>query len=155
MKKIVFDFQLDGHNLEYLHHLYVGASRDAQTEYIFSVPVEFKDECKVLEWPETSNIRFEYFDVANIWNKKSDFSTALKICVFLRSLVKKHNADELILIWLMNVIPFIYFLMPARVKVSGIIYRLYLYTWKNASFITKFANCVKYWFITHTNTIMM
>lgn len=151
-KKIVFDFQLDGHNLEYIHHLYIGAVNDVDNQYVFALPYEFIEESKVLQWPESHNISFEYFNVNKIF-MKSDIHTSLKSCIYLRKLLKKTHADELILIWMMNVIPFLPFYMPRKVKVSGIIYRIYLYTWKQSTLRTKLENIIKYFILSYSRCI--
>lgn len=151
-KKIVFDFQLDGHNLEYIHHLYIGATADSENQYIFALPEDFKREKRVLNWPDADNVSFEYFDVQDIF-KKSDIYTALKSCIYLRRLLKKTHSDELILIWMMNVVPFIPFFVNKKVKVSGIIYRIYLYTWKQSSWKTKVGNILKYFVLSFSKCI--
>lgn len=151
-KKIVFDFQLDGHNLEYIHHLYIGATKDVENDYVFALPYEFKEESKVLQWPESSNITFEYFDIQKIF-MKSDIYTSLKSCIYLRELLKITQADEIILIWMMNVIPFLPFYIPSKIKVSGIIYRIYLYTWKQSSFRSKLENLIKYFVLSYSRCI--
>jgi len=150
--KIVFDFQLDGHNLEYIHHLYVGAIKQPDIRYIFLLPYEFDMEKNILEWPEASNINFEYFNKKEVWSK-SILLTSLKSCIYLRKKIKKYGACEIILVWLMNVIPFIQFFMPKGVTVSGIIYKIYLYTWNSLSWKEKIANAIKYFTISRSHCI--
>lgn len=152
MKKIIFDFQLDGHNLEYLHHLYVGAMDDMKNEYIFSLPSSFENVKHHFEWPKANNITFKYFEDDVIW-AESDIVISLKSCIYLRKLVKETGAKEIILVWLMNVIPFLPFFISSKIKVTGILYRIYLYTWKDSSFLTKIGNILKYYVISHSRCI--
>ena len=150
--KIVFDFQLDGHNLEYIHHLYVGACMDKDNKYVFVLPKEFDIAKSVLQWPSATNITFDLFSLKEV-QVKSYFWTSYKSSLYLRKIVKKYSANELILVWLMNVIPFINLFMPRNVKVSGIIYKIYLYTWKNSSWRNKFQNWLKYYIISKSKCI--
>lgn len=152
MNKIIYDFQLNGHNLEYLHHLYIGASNDVSNTYFMVVPEDFRTESKVLSWPKAENISMIYFNAKDVF-MKSDIYTSWQICRQLKKLVKITNADEIFLVWMMNVIPFLPFFISPKVKVSGIIYRIYLYTWKRSSLFTKIQNCIKYYVMTHSKCI--
>lgn len=150
--KIIFDYQLNGHNIEYIHHLYEGASRDAQTKYIFSLPEEFDEVKHFMEWPAANNIEFDLYRLSVVKSSRP-IITALKSSLYLRRLAKKTGAEEIILVWMMAVLPFIGFLMPEGVKITGIVYNIYLYLWKQYSLTGKVANVLKYWVLTHCKTI--
>lgn len=150
--KVIFDYQLNGHNIEYLHHLYLGASLDSLNRYIFSVPKEFEDVKTILSWPKVSNIEFDLYDLKKVTGSKP-IITAYKSSKYLRELVKRYQADELLLIWMMAVLPFIGLFIPKNVKVSGIVYCIYLYLWKEYSVISRVANVLKYWVLTHSKNI--
>lgn len=150
--KIVFDYQLNGHNIEYIHHLYVGASLDKQARYLFSLPEEFNEVKHYMQWPEADNIDFDLYNLNEV-KSSQPIVTAWKSSLYLRKLVKKTGAEEIILVWMMAVLPFIGYLIPKEVKISGIVYNIYLYLWKQYGIIWKMSNVLKYWFLTHCKNI--
>ena len=150
--KIIFDYQLNGHNIEYLHHLYIGATKDSSNKYIISVPNEFDEVKGILPWPEASNIQFDLYELKKVRSAKP-IITAYKSSLYLRRLVEKYRADEVLLVWMMAVLPFISLLMPKQVKVSGIVYDIYLYLWKEYGMASKLANVLKYWVLVHSKCI--
>ncbi len=150
--KIIFDYQLNGHNIEYIHHLYVGASLDSQTKYIFSLPEEFNEVKHFMRWPAAENIEFDLYRLSDVKSSKP-IVTAWKSSLYLRKLVKKTGAEEIVLVWMMAVLPFIGYLIPKGVKVSGIVYNIYLYLWKQYGILGKVSNVLKYWFLTHCKNI--
>lgn len=152
MKKIVFDYQLDGHNLEYLNHLYISAVKDCDNDYIFVLPLEFEKEKKVLNWPSSNNVSFNLYDVKHVFYK-SPVRTAWASCKLLRRVIKQFNASEVILIWMIAVLPFLPLFIPRGVKVSGIIYRIYLYSWRRCSWLTKLQNAMKYWILAKSKCV--
>ena len=50
MQTMIFDIDLAGHHMEYLHHIYVGALRNTEEKYLFYLPKEFKDKKKLYKW---------------------------------------------------------------------------------------------------------
>jgi len=150
--KIVFDYQLDGHNIEYLHHLYLGASKDPSYRYIFSLPKEFEDIKNIISWPDASNIEFDLYELDKV-KRPQPIVTAFKSSIYLRKIVKRYQAEEVLLVWMMAVLPFIGFLMPKGIKITGIVYNIYLYLWKQYGLTGKIANVLKYWVLTHCKTI--
>ena len=150
--KIIFDYQLNGHNIEYIHHLYEGASRDIQTKYIFSLPEEFNEVKHFMQWPMAKNIEFDLYRLSVVKSSRP-IITALKSSLYLRKLANKTGAEEIILIWMMAVLPFVGFLIPKEVKITGIVYIIYLYLWKQYGLIGKVANVMKYWVLVHCKNI--
>ena len=55
---IIFETDMYGHHLEYLHHLHIMASNDKDNQYYFIVPSTFQDASKKLHWEKSSNIEF-------------------------------------------------------------------------------------------------
>ena len=48
---------ISGHQLEYLHHLYLGALERPSDKFFFVVPSRFTVDSAKLDWPEAVNIR--------------------------------------------------------------------------------------------------
>jgi hypothetical protein len=66
MKKIlIFDVEVSGHHLEYLHHIYSLATQSKDT-YIFCLPKEFNNVKSQFEWKKCDNIILR----GRLWKKK-------------------------------------------------------------------------------------
>lgn len=150
---IVFETDMYGHHLEYLHHLHKMASNDKDNLYYFVVPSTFQDASKKLHWEKVSNIKFVFYSETNL--KKLNNSSLLKAAYykskFLGSYVKKYQAKNVFLISLMLYVPFIMFFLPSYCKVSGIVYRFYLYEWHKMSSLKKGLNVIRYWILAHNS----
>jgi len=123
-----------GHHIEYLHHIYLGA--EITNNYlVFVVPEEFKKTSERFDWPERKNVSFQYISTAEINSvtTKKGFQKIYHLCKMLRYYTLKHSIDSVFLISLANYLLFIPLLLPKRVKVSGIIYNIYLYSWHKLS----------------------
>jgi len=147
---LIYDTVLSGHHIEYLHHIYNGAISDSDNKYIIAVPELFKEKKTLLNWPEVPNIDFYYIKENDI-NKKSRFNAYNKARL-LGKVCKKTQPTHLFLIMLMSYLPFI-FLVPNGIKISGVIYRIYLYDWKNESLFKKIKDFLTYFVLTKTKRI--
>lgn len=130
MKTLIFEPTLSGHHLEYLHHYYLGALEKHENTYIFLVPKSFEHVKDKYEWKIAENIRFEYLNEIEL---SKCLHTNKYIAGYYKSRIiskasKLYNVDRVLLTMLMEVIPFILFFLPSGVKLSGIIYQIYLYT---------------------------
>lgn len=135
-KIAVFNAFLGGHNIEYLHHIYMNAINDYDIDFTFVVPDYFVIRKKSLEWPESPNIKFHYF--------KLDASEYLKICTsplkkswvlsrILKRTLKQTGLYEVVLIETIAFMPFLPFLTKSKTKITSIVY----YIPKHHSYNTK------------------
>lgn len=144
---IVFDTDLNGHHLEYLNHIYMEASRKSNNYYIFIIPLEFKNLKSNLYWPLSPHIKFDFLNKDEITNCETEnlLKSSYFKSILLKKKIKEHTADHVFLIMLIQFLPFLPFvLLYKKVKISGIIYLIYLYRWKNASFVSKTSDVFKY-----------
>jgi len=148
LRNIIFTIRHTGHNLEYLHHIYEYCSNLPDKYFVFLIPSRIKDRMSLLNWPEVNNILFDYIseEKQDYCQTNNKFLNSLRISLLLRKKVKEYNADTIFAITLMSLLPFAGFLVP--VKISGIIYKIYLYTWKNESWKSKIADVTKYFLFT-------
>ena len=129
MRTLIFDNVLSGHHLEYLNHLYIGAVECKDNEFVFAVPKngweQIRNKC---EWPKADNIRWVMLDDEEC--RKASQGSMLSRCFKLSRLIKKiaikANVDHIKLISLAGVIPFLPLMLPKNIKLSGIIYKIYL-----------------------------
>lgn len=129
MKTLILDITLVGHHLEYLHHLYIGASEKAENEYFFAVPGnEWRKMKDKLQWKTAPNINWIMLDDIECQQIQSGSMVArcIKISKFIKQLVLKYDINDVFLISLTESIPVLPIILPERIKVSGIIYKIYL-----------------------------
>lgn len=143
-KILIFCPSTAGHRLEYLHHLYVGAVQDQENSYIFAVSQDFFSNKESFKWGDALNISFldipkVYIgDVSNVLKKSYNRSKSLGWAV------KTIKPDKVYVLDMIEYVPFLPLFVPSSVKVSGIIYRIYLYEWATESLLMKLQDWLKY-----------
>lgn len=150
--RLIYNYMVSGHNMEYLHHLYIGALEDECHKYVFAVPREFEEKKSMMEWKQSDRIRFHFID-DHRHDKMSLLTEAWHNGKLLDKVVRETKADEVILISLIDFIPFMPLFIPKGVRVSGIIYRIYLYFLDEMSRIQKLQEWIKYKVITMSRCI--
>lgn len=129
MRILIFEPSLSGHHLEYLQHLYNGAVGRPDCEFVFAVPREewsrMKGKCS---WPEAGNVSFFMLDDSGCQGLGcgSMLAQSWKLSRYVKRIVHQCDADRVLLISLAGAIPFLPIILPSRVKLSGIIYKIYL-----------------------------
>ena len=135
---------IGGHQLEYLHHLYMGAVCRPHNQFIFVVPKRFEKDSRLLEWPTSDNVRIQVMEDNEEPSsncgllKKSLINTKT-----IRKYCKKYKTTDVLTVSIMEYLPFLPFLVR-NVRFSGIIYRVYLYEWKEESRSKKIQDALKY-----------
>ena len=146
MNKILFETVLSGHRMEYIHHLYMEMLNHKDDQFVLAVAEEFNKRKSDYDWPESENISFDFIpqDEADDANSGNMIVQAWKKSKLLRKYIKKHESQKVFLITLMKLLPFLPFFIPSRCKIVSIIYKIYLYEWKEYSFIRKLVEVLKY-----------
>lgn len=155
MKTLIFETSISGHHLEYLHHYYMGALSHQEENYIMIVPRSFLEIKNKYEWPETNHITFEYltFEDETLLKEHNIYILGWNASRILRNAVKAIKPDKVILTMLMQFIPFIIFLLPRKVSVKGIMYKIYLYEEKKMSRVKLAAERFRFWLAVHSKVI--
>ena len=143
---LIFDSEISGHHLEYIHHLHDAAVIDTQNQYIFIVNNKFDTVKNKLIWKESNNIRM--VSLSNEEQKKC-FTKNLLLASWYKSLlirkyVKAFNANQVWLIMLMQLMPFLPFLIKNKIKITGVLYRIYLYEKEKMTSIRSFLEFIRY-----------
>lgn len=146
---LIFDDRIDGHHLEYIHHLYIGCEFSLNSKFIFLLPIEFASLRNNYFWPERENVEIILLSnrQMNSLNNTSGLRRSLILSNIISEAIKNYSANKLFLISLMSVVPFIAFYRNVNVKISGIIYLIYLYRWRSSSIVIKFLDTSKYLFL--------
>ena len=126
---MIFDINLSGHHLEYIHHIHAGAVRKKEEKYIFYLPLEFQEKKKLYNWESSDNVEFRFFSQQeiNTCTRSNIYVNAWRTSILLKKKILETKCDKVLLISFVELLIFIALLLPSKVKVSGIIYSIYLY----------------------------
>ena len=163
---MIFDTSLDGHHIEYLHHIYMSAcENNCNAQFIFAVPKEFEKQKNKLSWIPCNWIKIIFIEDKDVELCKEGnyFTKSWNYSKVLKKYTQLYKVDELFLITLIYPYPFLPLFLKSNIKVSGIVYRIYLYEWKTSSFLKKIkdafetfvmakAKCTKSIFILNDNS---
>ncbi len=157
MKKVlIFDTQLNGHHLEYLHHYYIDALKHSTNEYIFVIPKSFVEKSRTMVWKIAKNISFDYIsdnDINNIESASSISKSSFQSSKILKKYIKKHAPTNVVLTNLINHLPYMMLMSDQRIKLRGVIYRIYLYEWHKMHFLTKMLNAFKFYILSRCSCV--
>lgn len=148
---LIYGNCLTGHNLEYLHHLYVRASEDERRTYLFVVPIDFVKMKFLMNWPDATNISFDFIteDETEKCNRNKYFhfiGTQTYSARLLSRKIKKFKPDHVFMISIDQGIPYIELFLNCRhkCKISCICYRILPYQWSSLPFYKKIIEWVTY-----------
>lgn len=114
--RMLFEPDISGHHIEYIHHIYVMARSKSECRYIFVVPENF-DICNTqYNWPEANNIEFDYIPLSDIDRLKGCnlVKSSFRHSKLLSRYVNKFKVSHVFLISLIFYIPFCLFLYLRR-----------------------------------------
>ncbi len=153
MTYLIYAPGISGHNIEYLGHIWkhicVGRPEDS---FVFVTPGRFPSVVAELGWPELPNVRFDCYsdEEAEVLDSDRKLARSRMICRVLRARIRRHHADMVYVQFLIETLPLAPFLLPRKARMTGIIYKIYLYEWKESSRLRKLAHVCKYWLFAHS-----
>lgn len=126
---LFFDPSVSGHILEYLYDYFSNVTDLEHNHYTLIVNSEFTERCKVnkMHFDKRINIVFLSDEEVVYCSKGNMLQKAWKHSLLLRRYVLRYNIDKVFLNYLMPYLPFICFVLPKKVKVCGIVYKIFLY----------------------------
>lgn len=153
MDTIVFDTSVDGHHLEYLHHIYCLCCKDNSSKFVFVIPQSFNAVKIFLDWPVANNIVMDYITSEEkdaISYSSTPKATQKVLSNIINARCRKHNIYHVFSNMLIGMVPFAPLFLNRKVKLSGIIYDIYDYQQeRHPSIISKFPMYVCYQIISH------
>ena len=151
---IIFSHEVKGHYLEYLHHIY-DMCRKMDEEYLFYVPEQFKDIKCLLYWEPTANVKFEYIpqETYKYYMSLGIVKRSFHLSKLLKTQIQKYKSKTIFCCSLITILPYAPFVIQSNVKISGIIYMIYLHRWRELSFMGKFKNVLKYVLMSYSKNI--
>lgn len=136
---------IGGHQMEYLHHLYLDALERPDDQFVFVVPARFSLDAAKLEWPEAGNIKIVIMTPDDeVPSGCGILSKGWRNSRTIRKYVRQYHATDVILITIMEYLPFLPLFLNRRIRVCGIVYRIYLYEWQDESRLRKWLDVIKY-----------
>ncbi len=141
---------IGGHQLEYIHHLYIGATCHKEHKFVFVLPKRFESDSSCFDWPQSSNIVLKMMSDGE--EPPSNSGLLRKAWINSKVLGKYatlYGATDVIVISIMEYLPFVPFFLGKGVRLSGIVYRIYLYDWYDESLFMKMQDLIKYWIMSH------
>lgn len=142
-KILIFTHSSYGHNLEYLNHLYLGFNEEPNNEYIFIVPDHFEMQSKLFDWPISKNIKFDLVKSTKLGNTTTPwYIKSLRFSIIIKKYITKYNASSVFLMDLMVLLPFLPLFINSKIRISGIIYGIYLYRWKELKICRKISEII-------------
>lgn len=129
---LIFDSELGGHHLEYIHHYWMGIADGITNEqYTIAVPKREWDKMHhILYWPKTENITLRLLtDEELVYIPKSPiFKRSEKESVLIGRLVRElKSVERIILSNLAVALPLLTLFIPKNIRVTGIIYTIDYY----------------------------
>lgn len=152
---LVFEPNLSGHRLEYLHHLHEAALKDYAEDYIFVAPSHLQETS--LQRGHGEHIRIIYFDKDEEHELSravgKNFSYSLLCSRLLKKYIRTYKVDKVIVSTLMLYLPYCLFYQQKGVELRGVIYAIYLYRWSSMSLKGKLLNVFKYFVLKHSRCV--
>lgn len=129
MRYLVFDSKIEGHHLEYIHHLYDKARTMRNDDFIFYLNDKFRLVRDKMEWKDAPNVRFVYLSDED--QRNADNANLLVAAwhqsIMVRRITKREGIDRIWLIMFMHLMPFLPILLSNKTKIMGIVYRIFFY----------------------------
>lgn len=142
---MIWDDSITGHHLEYIHHIYEAAVSE-EAEFIFVLPEDFQRQKYLMIWAEAHNISFDFMPIHETSRLKGGYiKSSLRRSLSIRKYALKHHVDDVFLNVLCLPYPLLPLFIPQRVRVSGVIYQIYLYKWKALTLPVKLKYVLETW----------
>lgn len=146
-KILIYCPNISGHRLEYLHHMYSKAINTPENEYYIIVDSAFKNISTIFSWPVSSNVSIEFIPESQKRNSHNILTLSFSRCKGLKKYVDKISPEIIYVMDMIEYIPALPIIFNKKVKVRGIIYRIYLYDWKYESLFKRLLDVVKYFIL--------
>lgn len=129
MKTLIYFTSVTGHNIEFIHHLYMGYFY-SEKEALFVIPEKFHQQESLFDWPKCERITFDYLSAEEIGSLgDSLFRKSFRFSKLLRKYMTKNHVRVAFVADLMGLMPFLPFVLSKRFSIYGLTFGVYLYRW--------------------------
>lgn len=149
MNILIFETNLNGHRLEYIHHLYMLSLSMPNDNFYFILSERFQAVESMFEWPNSPNVTIELIAAkdeqpADRPSLSNLFKVQRQQASILNYYVEKYRIDKIFAIVLLNYFPFMPLFLNNGIRIDGIQYSLF--PWANKGFFLRKADYLKYMF---------
>lgn len=156
MTILVYTSEDTGHNLEYFGHIYQHiCTRRPEDLFVFCGPSRVRALTKLLALPPLKNVLFDCFSEAEetAMKRSNVVARSFSICNSIRVRVRRYGVRFVYAQSLIHLLPAAPFTLPRRVQVVGIIYKIFLYGWHQASMRSKVLDGLKFTLLSRSRVI--
>lgn len=151
MNILIYEMNINGHRLEYLHHLYMLAIDMPENHFYFVLPEVYLEKRSMFIWPVSSNISIELRPHEDIQpNGRQTFISLYKTqratASILQHFIKKYRIDKIFDISAIRYFPFLPLFLTKEVKIDGIQYSIFPKV--DSSFLIRKLDYIKFFFYT-------
>lgn len=151
MKYLVVTSNTQGHFMEYLHHIAVHFDYFHHELYM-GVSDSMQGRLSLLQWPDERNLHWLFIDEKKV-RTHHPIIDSYQLTRETAKLCRNVEPDHILFLELMSVMPFGLYLLPRNVKISGILYNIYLYSWKRDGVLKKALNALKMIFMVKSHAL--
>lgn len=131
MNILIFEDNLNGHRLEYIHHIYELATHDSEHNYFFVLADSFIEVSALFQWVKANNITIELFK-SNEGHSLGKRETLFEIkkrsqnyALLINHYISKYNIHRIFAITIILYIPFLFRYLPNSITIDGILYSIF------------------------------
>ncbi len=149
MRILIYENNINGHRLEYLHHLHDVASLMPEHRFVFALPEAFVEKKQMFEWKELTNVSYDLsvkqaFTEPGNGNPIRLLKSSYRKCKELMYYVNKHDANSVFVNTIIHYVPCFPLVVTGKTQVTGVLYNIYLRDERKGSFVSSMINKIKY-----------
>lgn len=150
---LIYFTSVTGHNIEFIHHLYMGAyERDVET--IIALPEKFEEQRKVFGWPHSEKIRFELLSEAELGSICAPmWSRAWRYCRTLKRVMCQFGVKTAFVADLLSLLPYVGIMFNRTYRLHGLIFHIYLYRWHTRSMIKNYIEALFFYTLAKSEAV--
>lgn len=150
---LIFTDNIRGHHPEFLHHIYDMGRQMEGCSFVFVVPENFPAVRGNFEWRDAANIEWEYIPTAEIeaYSKRGAIGQSKARSEIINRVAERYGATHVYVQTLMYMLPAAPWKLKRGLRMSGIIYKIYLY--EKSSRLRRLADRILYRIISGSGKI--
>jgi hypothetical protein len=130
MIDLIYFTSVTGHNIEFIHHLYMGHIH-SNRNVVFVLPEKFNQQKNLFEWPECDRISFDLMPMDEVGSLgDAIYKKSIRFSRLLKKYIRKNQAKSVFVADIMGLMPFLPFILSDKVEIRGLTFGVYLYRWK-------------------------
>lgn len=148
MNILIYENNLNGHRLEYIHHLYDLAIHIPEHNFRFILHNSFSQVKSLFQWEKADNVSIEIcnIDERQLLGRRETLKEmrqrSKSQANSINHYIDKYNIDHIIAITIIHYIPFLYNYLRKGITIDGILYSIFPSS--NRDFPYRYVDYIKY-----------